>query len=302
MTRAPASPLGALARLAFGALCISFSAVFVKLVWREGMGPTAIGFWRTFFGAAILFGWTLASGRANGRGLRLDPAVTRLALAAGCLFFLDLFFWHRSIVYVGAGMATILANTQVFGTAVLSYFLFRERLGAVFLAAAVSAVAGVVLLIGVGSGVRFTPDYVRGVVFGLLTGVVYANFIVVLKLARQRSEAPGPLPLMAWTSLITACLLGSVGGLTEAGRFVPPNARCVLLLVVLALVAQALGWWSITSSLPHLRGSRSGLALLLQPVLATVWGVVFFGEHLAPVQVAGAVVTIAAIYVGSARS
>ncbi|MEW5995163.1 MAG: EamA family transporter, partial [Candidatus Zixiibacteriota bacterium] len=60
-------------------------------------------------------------------------------------------------------------------------------------------------------------------------------------------------------------------------------------------------WWAIASSLPKINASRSGLALLLQPVLATVWGVLFFGEYLTPIQIAGALITLAAIYVGSVR-
>jgi hypothetical protein len=35
--------------LSFGAICISFAAIFVKLL-GDTVGPTAIGFWRTLFG------------------------------------------------------------------------------------------------------------------------------------------------------------------------------------------------------------------------------------------------------------
>ncbi|MCK4373360.1 MAG: EamA family transporter, partial [candidate division Zixibacteria bacterium] len=57
----------------------------------------------------------------------------------------------------------------------------------------------------------------------------------------------------------------------------------------------------ITTSLPHLNASRSGLVLLLQPLLATVWGWLFFAEHLTPLQLVGGTITLSAIYLGSAR-
>ena len=40
---------------------------------------------------------------------------------------------------------------------------------------------------------------------------------------------------------------------------------------------------------------------VLQPVLATVWSAILFGETLAPLQILGALVTLAAIYAGSVR-
>lgn len=283
--------------LSAGAVCISFAAIFVKLLGMDKMGPTAIAFWRTLFGAAILFSW---SALRRDR-LTLTASVTRWSVLAGFIFFLDLFFWHRSILYAGAGMATILANTQVFGTAVLSFLIFKERLTFKFFAAAVCAVAGVALLIGLGSEIEFSVRYLKGIAFGLLTGIVYANYIVVVKIAGQSESKPSFLTLMAWTSLFSALFLG-VAGLLEKDRFMPPDLFSVFILFALALVAQALGWWAIASSLPKIAASRSGLALLLQPVLATVWGVFFFHEYLTPLQIVGGLITLVAIYAGSVRN
>jgi drug/metabolite transporter (DMT)-like permease len=283
--------------LSAGAFCISFAAIFVKLLGLEKMGLTAIAFWRTLFGAAILFTWSAL----RHDKLTLTASVTRWSVLAGFIFFLDLFFWHRSILYAGAGMATILANTQVFGTALLSFLIFKEKLTFKFFAAAVCAVAGVALLIGLGSEVEFSVRYLKGIAFGLLTGIVYANYIVVVKIAGQSESRLSFLTLMAWTSLFSALFLG-VAGLLEKGQFMPPDLISVFILLALALVAQALGWWAIASSLPKIAASRSGLALLLQPVLATVWGVLFFHEYLTPVQIGGALVTLVAIYAGSVRS
>ncbi|HWR82866.1 MAG TPA: DMT family transporter, partial [Candidatus Deferrimicrobium sp.] len=279
--------------LAAGAICISFAPVFVKMLAAGNMGPTAIAFWRTFIGAVILFAWSVARNET----LSLQAPVMRWSGLAGFVFFLDLFFWHRSILYAGAGIATILANTQVFGTAVLSFLIFKERLSLKFFAAALGAVVGVALLIGLGSHVALASNYIRGVVFGLLTGLAYANYIVTLKLAGHKHRTSF-VTLMAWTSLYSALFLG-VATLIEHDRMAPPDLTALALLAALALVAQVLGWWAISSSLPKIAASRSGLTLLLQPVLATVWGVLFFNELLAPMQIVGALFTLAAIYVGS---
>jgi len=282
--------------LSIGAFCISFAAIFVKLISPEIMGPTAIGFWRVLLGAIVLFGW------ASLRKSRLLPGWSTLKwlIVAGFIFFLDLFFWHKSILYSGAGMATILANTQVFSTAVLSFLVFRERPDWRFWAAAISAIGGVVLLIGVGSHFQMSPLYLRGVFFGLLTGVVYANYLVTIKYAGASLGRIDSVVLMAWVSLFSAIFIG-IAGLIEGEPMLPPSGYAFGVLLSLAIVAQAFGWWAIASSIPKIEGSHGGLILLLQPVLATAWGILFFAESLTIVQGIGALITLTAIYVGSIR-
>jgi hypothetical protein len=80
--------------LAAGALMISFSAVFVKLVQLD---PVVSGFYRLFFGALALgLMVPLARHRCS-----MDMRVTLLAAVAGFLFACDISAWHRSILYAG---------------------------------------------------------------------------------------------------------------------------------------------------------------------------------------------------------
>jgi drug/metabolite transporter (DMT)-like permease len=284
--------------LLFGVLCISFAAVLVKAIDRTLVGPSAIGFWRTLFGAMILGIWTVAERKT----LLLPPHVYKWSVLAGFVFFLDLFFWHRSIFLCGAGMATILAGTQVFCSAILSHFFFKERLKLSFFAAAFSGFVGVAFLIGIGSdSVTFTHTYILGVLFGLFTGISYASYIMTVRRGSHEQGRIGTGAFMTWTSLFTALFLGTAS-VIEGEPFWPPNTASWLALVGLGLIPQALGWRAISSSLPKLAVSRAALVLLLQSVLATIWGMMLFQEYLTPVQIAGAVITLAAIYFGSIRA
>ena len=94
-------------RLFAGAALISLSPVWVKLVT---VSPTTSGFYRVLIGGGALAVFLLVTGR------RLDLARrTWVILFLAAVFFsLDLWFWHRSIQYVGPGLATLLANFQVF--------------------------------------------------------------------------------------------------------------------------------------------------------------------------------------------
>ncbi|NNF16073.1 MAG: EamA family transporter, partial [Gammaproteobacteria bacterium] len=91
----------AMLRLVAGAAAISFSGVFVKLV---DVGPTASAFWRTLIGGGFLCLWLLPRGR---RVWTNGPA-RKWLIAAGFVFAIDLFVWHKAILYLGVGLATLL--------------------------------------------------------------------------------------------------------------------------------------------------------------------------------------------------
>jgi drug/metabolite transporter (DMT)-like permease len=283
--------------LALGAVVVSAAPILVKALSQQGLGPTVIAMWRCLLGA--LFVGTLA--RLLRIGLTVPRTVMGLLVLAGLAFALDLWVWHRSIVLAGAGMATILASTQVFLTAILSALFFRESLTARFLITATGAMIGVTLLVGVGSDVRFTPDYLYGIRYGLATFLFSSVFLVTLRTAGRRSRDLSGLVTLTWFSLYAAVfLLGTVAMETEPA--LPRGWVAWLLVVTLALFAQSLGWWTISRSLPRVEGAVGGLVLLLQPALATIWGALLFGETLLPLQILGVLITLGAVYLGSMKA
>ena len=257
-----------------------------------------MGFWRTLFGAGVLF---LLSALRGSR-LSLSPRLLKFAVVAGFIFFVDLFVWHRSVLYCGAGMSTILANTQVFITAIVGFFLFKERLGVWFFMAAISAVGGVALLVGLATDeVIFTERYLDGVFYGLVTAIAYASYLITLRWSSRKQPIPDIVVFMAWISLFSAFFLG-FSGWVEAVPILPPDAASWIYLISLGLVAQALGWWAIAWSLARVVTAKAGLILLMQPTLAMVWGVLMFSEQFELTQALGAVITLVAIYFGGLRS
>lgn len=284
----------ALALLVFGAVAISFSPVFVKVAVRDGLGPTSVAFWRMALGAGILV-LIVPTRRAT---LAMPAPLLWLALVAGAVFTADLYLWHRSIALVGAGMATMLASTQVFNTAVLTWLFFRERPRRTFYPAAAMGLIGVALLAGLGGGVALVGDRLTGVLYGLCTGLAYAGYLVTTRTMARRSVRPRMLTVVAWISIMGALCSLVVCGLEE-DVFLPRHTSTWLALAGLGALVQAAGWWAITVGLPRVKASTAGLILLLQPTLATVWGWLLFGEALAPLQLVGAGLTVSAIYLGT---
>ena len=117
-----------------------------------------------------------------------------LAIPAGIFFAADLVFWHYAIADVGAGLATVLGNLQVVVVPFVAWAVLSERVEARLLAALPLVCSGVVLISGVLETGAYGDNPLRGVLFGLLTGLTYAGFLLVLRHGSSDLRRPaGPL-------------------------------------------------------------------------------------------------------------
>jgi len=158
---------GSIALVTAGAVMISFAAVFVRLA---DVAPTTSGFYRMLFGSIALLALIAVQPRLH-RGFARGWLGSTLIAA---FFAADMWFWHRSILFIGPGLATLLANFQVFVLAAIGVLWFRERVGVRFATAIALAAGGLWLLFGQ-EWSALPPDYRAGVVFGLLTALAYSG-------------------------------------------------------------------------------------------------------------------------------
>ena len=273
-----------------GAVLISFSPVWVKLV---DVSPTASGFWRVAIGGVAL---TLYLVLTRQRLALARRAAGLLALAA--LFWaLDLWFWHRSIRYVGPGLSTLLANFQVFFMMLAGALLLRQRPRPLQLVAVPLALLGLAMIVGL-DWQGLTREYRLGVIFGLATAVAYTGYLLSMRSARVDSPHPLPVREIAIISVGAAVLLGASAAVEGNSLAIPSLADAGWLLCY-GLLSHSVGLMFIAKSLPHVSAAEAGIALLLQPTLSFIWDVLFFARPMTPVEVAGAALALVAIWLGA---
>jgi drug/metabolite transporter (DMT)-like permease len=278
--------------LVAGAVIISFAPV---LVLSAGVGPTAAAFWRMVFGGGALLALAALSPRVTWpRGRTL-----LLVLAASLCFCADLVSWHHSIHWIGPGLATILVNLQVFVLAGFGLLVLRERISLRLLLAIPLALAGLVLLVGL-SWNDLGATHHAGVLLGLLAAVFYGSYLLLLRTAQTRSS-PSVVATVAVLSLACAAVLGAAA-LLQGESLALPDERSAVVLVAYGLGPQVLGWLLITHGLAAVKATRAGLILLLQPALAFLWDLAFFGRPTTPVELLGATLALTAIYLGATRA
>jgi len=280
-------------RLFAGAALISLSPVWVKLV---EVSATTSGFYRVFIGGVALGLYLLVARKP----LQFSRRVWQLLGLAAVFFALDLWFWHRSIIFIGPGLSTLLANFQVFILVLAGIFVLRQKPTATQLLAIPLALVGLAMIVGL-DWQSLPDDYRLGVVYGLLTALVYAGYLLTMRYARKDVEHGMPTREIAVISVVSAAILGA-SAMIEGQSLVIPTVGDFGWLIAYGVLSHCLGYILIVSSLPQVSTTEAGLALLLQPTLSFVWDVLFFARPMTPTELAGAAIAIGAIYLGSRRT
>jgi drug/metabolite transporter (DMT)-like permease len=215
----------------------------------------------------------------------------RLAIPAGIFFAADLIFWHHAIADVGAGLATVLGNLQVVVVPLGAWAVLGERPERRIVAALPLVCAGIVLISGVLETGAYGADPARGVIFGILTGLTYGGFILVLRHGSADLRRPaGPLADATLVAAVCCLAVAAVVGVDLVPRW-PAHAW----LVLLALTSQVLGWVLINVSLPRPPAALTSVTLTIQPVGSILLGIVLLAESPTALQLLGVVGILAGL-------
>lgn len=292
----------ALAWMLTGAALIGTNGLMVRLA---GTPPTVSAFYRMLFAGVLL---------ALFVHLRRDwrPLPRRmwwLALLPATAFAADLWLWHRSILLIGPGLATLLANAQVFFMALAGVLLFGERVGVRFVAGIALAFFGLWLLLGTDWD-TLPADYRWGVWLGLATGLCYAAYNLGLRHVQRAGSAGVPgvseaavapvAQVLAMVSLLCAGLLG-LAGVAEGVSFAIPTWQALGWLLLLAGLGHCLSWILISRAMQHLSVALVGLLLLVQPVCAFLLDIIVLQRETLPREWLGLAFTLAGIFLASLK-
>jgi drug/metabolite transporter (DMT)-like permease len=275
-----------------GAVAIALSGILVK--WAN-VEPATAALFRCAYALPLLF--VVATAERRAFGPRPSSQVL-LAWLAGIFFAIDLELYHHTIRLVGAGLATVLGNTQVVFVAVLAWLLLREKMPVRTALAIPVVLAGVALISGVIGSNAYGDDPQLGVLIGLGTGLSYAGFLLVLRHGNADLRRPaGPL----FDATLSATIVSLAIGLPLGEIDLVPSWPAHGYLIALAVSSQVVGWLLISVSLPRLPAALTSVVLTLQPVGAVVLAVLLVAETPSPVQLLGAGAILCGLLLATVR-
>lgn len=272
-----------------GSVTISFSAILVRLA---DLSPATAGFFRAAYALPLLWLLTRITGDNRTRDMR------RLAILSGLFLAADVALWHTAIDLIGAGLATVVANSQVLWVGGIAWLVHKERPTATAFIAIPVVLIGVALIGGLGTTTAYGSNPGLGAALAFGASLFYAGFLLLFRQANTRG-APTTGPLFDVSLGITAAFL--LGGWLDPGFSLTPVFPAHWWLLALALIVHSGGWLLIAAALPRLPALDTSVMLLLQPALTTLWAIIIFTERLAPSQAIGAALVLAGVATAAAR-
>ncbi len=273
-----------------GALTISASAILVVLA---GASPAGTAFYRSALALPVLLLIAVIEQRRLGRrtlAQRLKAGLAGVFLAG------DLILWTHAIRDLGAGVATVLGNLQVFFVIGIAWLLWRERPGRIAMLTLPVIMAGVILVSGLLGHPAAGRHPLAGIAYGIGTSVCYAGFLLLLRRSSGDSRhIAGAVADSSVGAAPAARGLGRAGG--GGGR--DPAGAGLGWLALLSFSSQTIGWLLITYSLPRLPAVASSLMLLLQPGVSLLLAAIILGESTTWLQLTGAALTCAGALMAS---
>ncbi len=275
-----------------GALTIAGSAVLVSLA---DVPPSTAAFFRCAYALPPLA--LLAWYERRRYGPRA-AGQSRLAWIAGAFFAADLIMWHHAISQVGAGLATVLGNTQVVVVPLAAWLFLGERPSARVAISVPVVLTGVVLISGVIGAGAFGENPLLGVIFGVGTGLAYGGFILIQRGANADVRRPaGPL----FEASLAAALVTLAVGLPLGEIELVPSWPSHGWLLLLALGVHVVGWLLISISLPRLPAAITSVVLTIQPVASVFLGVLILAEAPSVFQLLGVALILSGLLLATVR-
>jgi drug/metabolite transporter (DMT)-like permease len=272
--------------LALGVIAVSFSAILI----REARAPSlTVALYRNAIATALLLPVALSRHRAELRSL--SGRQVALAVASGAALALHFATWISSLSYTTVAASVVLVTTQPVWTALGGRFLYGERLRPRALTGIAVTVAGAAVISG--GDVALSGRAALGDLLALVGAVAGgAYFLIGRSLRRDLSLVPYVTIVYATCSLVLLPVVLASGAATTGFP-----VKTWVMFALLALVPQIMGHTVFNYLLRFMDPTIVAIAIMGEPVGATVLALAFYQEIPPWTAVAGGIVVLAGIYV-----
>lgn len=268
------------------AACFGVMAIFAKLAYEQGATVGTLLAVRFLLAALALWGLALATGSARALDRRVIVAGLLLGgfgyAAQSTLFF-------SSLTRIDAALAALLLYAYPALVTLAAVALGREGLRARTLGALAVASAGVFLVLaGAGMGARSIDLVGAGLAFG--SAIAYTAYI----LASQ--PVAGRVPPIAFAATVcTGASLSFLAGGWLLGELETPSAAALGWIACIALIGTVGAIVLFFAGLVRVGPSKASILSTVEPPFTALLALAVFGEALAPPQLAGGALVLAAV-------
>ena len=277
--------------LAIGVVSVAFAAIFIRLAEAPSI---VIAAYRLCIAALILAPFALTRGRNELLHLRHRDIL--LAICSGAFLAVHFALWIASLRYTTVTSSVVLVTISPIFVAVASFALFREKITRRIIAGIAITVIGA-FIIGFNSW-QLGGASVKGSILASLGAISVAGYLLIGRKLRQKM---GLLNYVFLTYSSAAVIL-LVWCFIVGGSFTGYTGETYLMFILLALVPQLLGHSSFNWSLRFMPATMVTIAVLGEPVGATILAFAILKEVPSLFEIIGGVLILGGIALAFTKS
>ena len=247
--------------------------------------------------AALIFALILLVKDRAGFKISLRDIPLFLGLGFGSILFFTICYF-TAITMMSLSTAAILLYTSPIWIMLMSVLFFKEKLTKKKLIALAIAFTGCVLVSGI-SGDGISP---LGLLIGLGSGIGYGLYSILGTIALRKYS---PFAVTTYTFMFAAVGSWVVCRPSEVfSKF--SNASDLPFLILFcgltALITAVIPFLAYTLGLRNVEASKAGIIATIEPMVATLIGIVVFSEPLTVLSAFGMIMILAAVIILNIKS
>lgn len=275
------------AKLARGALILSMSVFGTIGLFRRliPLPSGAIAFFRGLIGTLALLLIVLISRKKL--DLRAIKKHLILLCLSGALIGFNWIFLFEAYNYTSVATATLCYYTAPIIVLIAAPFIFKERFGIKQGLCAACALIGMVFVSGVLNGGKIA---VKGIIFGLLSALLYASVILI-------NRGLGALSAYDKTIIQLASAAIVILPYTLIAEDIPLyvfNLKTVILLLVVGIIHTGISYALYFNSVGSLPTQTVAICSYIDPVVAIILSALVLKEPMGIWEIIGAVLILGA--------
>ena len=206
--------------------------------------------------------------------------------------------YFKTISMTSLSIAAILLYTAPSIVMLLSAILFREKIDIKKIVSLFLAFSGCVLVTGI-LGENQTIR-ILGILTGLGSGFGYALYSIFGRYALERNYHT--LTITFYTFLFSAIGMLPFLSLHHVGEILTVNPSCIFLILLLGFFCTVCPYILYTVGLSGLEAGKASVIASVEPVMATIVGMIAFGEKMSLTGCAGIVLVLLSILIINRKS
>ncbi len=266
---------------------------FASQIGLAYTNPYFLVFMRFLVASVAIFAALPIAGRKLGIILELRKA---WVWVFGVLYTLGFVLQYVGQDMTTASEATLLANLSPIIIPIFAYAILKEKIGACQKVAVVMGIAGLFLVASPRLSLGISEATGNLLLFG--TSVFYALFTVMNKKVPVKPLG-GSLAIILIVTLMTFPIIIVMNGVDAAIMFMPFEGWVAV--VYLGILCTLVALTCYLKGLSTVPASQAAILFLVQILVGLLLSTLILGESMALTQAIGAVVTVAALFIGIMR-